>query len=208
MSMEDAARPGKLRWVALLALHTIIFVIGYQVAVRVLWGIAVILTRSGAQIDLAGNLNDHGLWTASLAGFVVGLIGVTGIEVAFGRVGVRRSLIKQPSLFVCVVFAAWFVAGVLRWTMTTMSQQHSVLAENSTRWFAMFIDTFFLADCQPGWLISQRNFDSCSNQLAYTTLFVASIGYATARLVGVGLFRSRHGGSTLLAMPDNSAGEE
>lgn len=205
--MEDAARTGKLRWAGQLALHTITFVIGYQIAVRVLWGIAVILTRSGAQIDLAGNLNNHGLWTASLAGFVVGLIGVTGIEVAFGRVGARRSLIKQPSLFVCVVFAAWFVVGVLRWTMTTMSQQYSVLAENSTRWFAGFIDTFFRADCQPGWLISQRNFDSCSNQLAYTTLFVGSVGYAASRLVTAALARTHQTGAATLTADDHAVDE-
>ena len=197
-------RPGKLRWAALLALHMIIFVIGYQIAIRVLWGVAVILTRSGAQIDLAAILNDHGLWTASVAGFVVGLIGLTGIRAAFGSVRAGRSFVGQPSLFVCVVFAAWFVVGVLRWTMTTMSQQFSVLAENSTRWFAGFIHTFFLADCQPGWLISQRNFDSCSNQLAYTTLFVGSLGYAAARLIAVRFDRNRQIGSTALVADDHS----
>jgi hypothetical protein len=88
--------------------------------------------------------------------------------------------------------------------MTTMSQQFSVLAENSTRWFAGFIDTFFLADCQPGWLISQRNFDSCSNQLAYTTLFVGSLGYAASRLIAVRFDRNRQTGSTALAADDHS----
>jgi hypothetical protein len=200
-------RPGKLRWAALLALHTITFVIGYQIAVRTLWGVAAILTRSGAQIDLAAILNNHGLWTASSAGFVVGLIGVTGIEVVFGRVGTQRALIDQPSLLVCLVFAVWFVVGVLRWTMTTMSQQYSVLAENSTRWFAGFIDTFFLADCQPDWLISQRNFDSCTNQLAYTTLFVGSLGYAASRLVTPGLVRMFQTGPTT-SDADNYSAEE
>jgi hypothetical protein len=199
-------RPGKLRWAALLALHMIIFVIGYMIAIRVLWGVATILTRSGAQIDLAAILNDHGLWAASAAGFVVGLIGVTGIEAAFGSIRAGRSFVEQPSLFVGIIFAAWFVVGVVRWTMTMMSQQYSVLAENSTRWFAGFVDTFFLADCQPGWLISQRNFDSCSNQLAYTTLFVGSLGYAASRLVAA-LARTRQTGAAALTADDDSAEE-
>jgi hypothetical protein len=203
--MQDAARPDKLRWAALLALHTVVFVIGYMVAIRVLWGAAVILTRSGAQINLANILNNHGLWTAFAAGFVVGLIGVKGIEAVFGRIRARKSFADQPSLFVCVIFAAWFALGTVRW-MVAMSSQKSVLVRS--RWLADFANTFFLAHCSPDWLISRINFDSCSNQLAYTTLFVASIGYATARLVGVGLFRSRHGGSALLATPGNSAGEE
>jgi hypothetical protein len=143
MSMQGAARPSKLKWAALLALHTIIFVIGYGIAVRVIRGVAAILTSSGAQISLETILNTHWLWTAFVAGFLVGLIGITGIEAAFARIGARRSLIEQPSLFVCLVFAAWFAFGVLRWIMTTMLQQQSVLPGNSTRWLVGFADTFF-----------------------------------------------------------------
>ena len=202
--MLAVSRPGKLKWVALLALHMIVFVIGYGVAIRVIRGVAAILTRSGAQISLETILNTHWLWTAFVAGFLVGLIGVTGIEVAFGRVGARRSLIEQPSLFVCLVFAAWFAFGVVRWTTTTMSQQQSVLAQNSTRWLAGFVDTFFLADCASGWWIGQINFDSCSNQLAYTTLFVGSLGYAASRLIAVRFDRNHQIGSTELAADDHS----
>lgn len=204
--MRNVARPGKLKWLALLVLHTIVFVIGYGVAIRVIRGVAAILTRSGAQISLETILNTHWLWTAFVAGFLVGLIGVTGIEVAFGRVGTQRALIHQPSLLVCLVFAAWFVVGVLRWTMTTMSQQQSVLAQNSTRWLAGFVDTFFLADCASGWWIGQINFDSCSNQLAYTTLFVGSLGYAASRVVTAGLARPHQTDPT--ALPADDSAEE
>ena len=200
--MQDAARPGKLRWAALLALHTIIFVIGYTIAIRVVWGVAVILIRSGIKVDLATILSSHGLWTALAAGFVVGLIGVTGIETVFGRISTLQSFIDQPSVYVCAVFAVWFVFGALKWMVPMWSQQ-SVLVES--RWLADFAETFFLADCPPGWLIHQINFDSCTNQLAYTTLFVASLGYAASRLVGmIGIHRV----GSAVAATANSAEEK
>jgi hypothetical protein len=202
--MQDAARPGKLRWTGLLALHTIIFVIGYGIAIRVIWGVVAILIRSGIQVDLATILASHNLWTAIAAGFVVGLIGITGIEAAFGRVGSRQSLISQPSSFVCPMFAAWFAVGVLRWSIEKMSQQ-SRLTPSLPRWLSDFASTFFLANCSLGWLIS--NFDSCSNQLAYTTLFVASLGYVAARLAPVRLFSSDPACSTALATAGNPAEE-
>lgn len=203
--MGDTARPGKLRWAALLALHTIIFVIGYGIAIRVVWGIAAILIRSGIQVDLTTILSSHNLWTALAAGFVVGLIGVTGIKAVFGRIGSRQSLAAQPSSFVCPVFATWFVIGVLRWSVERMSQQ-SVLTSSLSRWFSDFASTFFLANCSLGWFI--RNFDSCSDQSAYTTLFVASLGYAAARVVAPRLVRSDQVGTTALATDLNSAEED
>ena len=60
--------------------------------------------------------------------------------------------------------------------------------------------------CSLGWLFS--NFDSCSNQLAYTTLFVASLGYVAARLAAARLARSDQVCSTALATAGNSAEEE
>jgi hypothetical protein len=205
MSMEDAARPGKLRWAALLALHTIIFVIGYGIAIRVVWGVAAILIRSGIQVDLVTILSSHNLWTALASGFVVGLIGVTGIEAAFGRIGSRQSLVNQPSSFVCLMFAAWFVVGVWRWSIDKMSQQ-SVLTPRMPRRLSYFASTFFLANCSLGWRIT--NFDSCSDQLAYTTLFVASLGYVAARLAAARLVCSDQVCSTALATAGNSAEEE
>jgi hypothetical protein len=52
------------------------------------------------------------------------------------------------------------------------------------------------------------NFDSCSNQLAYTTLFVGSLGYAASRLIAFRSDRRHQLGSTGLTAADHHSVDE